>query len=307
MNLVFETLWNTVLYVLNTLVHNSPALILGILVAAAIQVYIDPEKMKGWLMRRSSVSVPATVAFGAFTPFCACGTMAVVLSMLATALPWGPVMAFLTSSPLMSPEEFVMMYGILGPTFAIALVAASLLIGLGSGYMTHIIEKKTHFLAGGTWKYDIAEFGFKDNLTDLAASLGRRQLTRLDEFNEKRAHVVQRYFANLRDEEHLILPGFDEANHRAWHLFMVRVKNEQSPVQRDQVIEQLTARGIQTSVHFIPLHYFTAYEKTGRWKRGDFPVAERIFEGAISLPLFPDMTDEQVDEVCGALRENLHP
>lgn len=146
MNLVFETLWNTVLYVLNTLVHNSPALILGILVAAAIQVYIDPEKMKGWLMRRSSVSVPATVAFGAFTPFCACGTMAVVLSMLATALPWGPVMAFLTSSPLMSPEGFVMMYGILGPTFAIALVAASLLIGLGSGYMTHIIEKKTHFL-----------------------------------------------------------------------------------------------------------------------------------------------------------------
>jgi uncharacterized protein len=146
MNLVFETLKDTVLYVLNTLVHNSPALILGVLVAAAIQVYVDPEKMKGWLMRRSSVSIPATVAFGAFTPFCACGTMAVVLSMLATALPWGPVMAFLTSSPLMSPEEFVLMYGILGPTFAIALVAASLLIGLGSGYATHIIEKKTHFL-----------------------------------------------------------------------------------------------------------------------------------------------------------------
>ncbi len=148
MELVFETLKNTVLYVLNTLMHNSPALILGILVAASIQVYVDPEKMKGWLMRRSAVSIPATVAFGAFTPFCACGTMAVVLSMLATALPWGPVMAFLTSSPLMSPGEFVMMYGILGPTFAIALVAASLLIGLGSGYTTHIIEKKTHFLVG---------------------------------------------------------------------------------------------------------------------------------------------------------------
>ena len=107
-------------YVLNTLVHNSPALILGVLVAAVIQVYVDPEKMKGWLMRRSSVSIPATVAFGAFTPFCACGTMAVVLSMLATSLPWGPVMAFLVSSPLMSPEEFVMMSGILGPAFAIA-------------------------------------------------------------------------------------------------------------------------------------------------------------------------------------------
>ena len=163
------------------------------------------------------------------------------------------------------------------------------------------------YSAGGTWKYDIAEFGFKDNLTDLAASLGRKQLARLDQFNERRAHAVQRYFANLRDEEHLVLPGFDEANHRAWHLFMVRVKNAQSPVHRDQVIEQLSKRGIQTSVHFIPLHYFTAYEKTGRWKKGDFPVAEGIFEGAISLPLFPDMTDEQVDEVCAALREILHP
>ena len=163
------------------------------------------------------------------------------------------------------------------------------------------------YTAGGTWRYDIAEFGFKDNLTDLAAALGRRQLKRLDEFNDRRARVVQRYFANLRDEEHVILPGFDEANHRAWHLFMVRIKNEQSPVQRDDVITELAARGIQTSVHFIPLHYFTAYQKLERWQKGDFPVAERIFEGAISLPLFPDMTDEQVDEVCHALREILHP
>ena len=148
MNPVFEMIKSTVLYVVNTLVHNSPALILGVLVAAAIQVYVDPEKMKGWLLRRSAVSIPATVAFGAFTPFCACGTMAVVLSMLATALPWGPVMAFLTSSPLMSPEGFVLMYGILGPAFAIALLVSSLVIGLGSGYITHIIEKKTHFLDG---------------------------------------------------------------------------------------------------------------------------------------------------------------
>ena len=163
------------------------------------------------------------------------------------------------------------------------------------------------YAAGGTWRYDIAEFGFKDNLTDLAASLGRRQLKRLDEFNERRARVVQRYFAHLRDEEHVILPGFDEANHRAWHLFMIRIKNEQSPVPRDEVIEQLAARGIQTSVHFIPLHYFTAYQKLERWQQGDFPIAERIFDGAISLPLFPDMTDDQVDEVCHALREILHP
>ena len=161
--------------------------------------------------------------------------------------------------------------------------------------------------AGGTWRYDVAEFGFKDNLTDLAAALGRRQLRRLDEFNEMRTRIAQRYFANLRDEEHLILPAFDEQNHRAWHIFMVRVKNEQSPVPRDDVITKLAERGVQTSVHFIPLHYFTAYQKLERWKKGDFPVAERIFDGAISLPLFPEMTDAEVDYVCEQLHDILHP
>ncbi|HKS92325.1 MAG TPA: DegT/DnrJ/EryC1/StrS family aminotransferase, partial [Tepidiformaceae bacterium] len=136
---------------------------------------------------------------------------------------------------------------------------------------------------------------------------GRSQLRRLEQFNEERDRVAARYFANLRDEEHLILPTIDESNRRVWHIFMVRVKNEQSPVPRDVVIEQLAARGIQTSVHFIPLHYFTAYQKYGGWKQGDFPVAEHIFDGAISLPIFPDMTDGQVDEVCQALREILHP
>jgi dTDP-4-amino-4,6-dideoxygalactose transaminase len=161
--------------------------------------------------------------------------------------------------------------------------------------------------AGGSWRYDIEEFGFKDNLTDIAASLGRTQLTKLEGFIEERTRVAQRYFANLRDEEHILLPAFSEENRQPWHLFMIRVKNDSSPVQRDQVIEQLTERGIGTSVHFIPLHYHTAYQKLGRWKKGDFPVAERFFEGEISLPMYPGMTNAEVDDVCQALREILHP
>ena len=159
--------------------------------------------------------------------------------------------------------------------------------------------------AGGSWRYDIVEFGFKDNLTDFAAALGRSQLAKLDQLTERRTALVQRYFENLCDAEHLILPGFSEENRQAWHLFVVRVRNESSPVPRDDVIRQLAARGIGTSVHFIPLHYHTAYRKLGHWRDGDFPVAEKAFEGAISLPLFPDMTIAQVDEVCEALREIL--
>ena len=160
--------------------------------------------------------------------------------------------------------------------------------------------------AGGSWRYDVAEFGFKDNLTDFAAALGRAQLKRLDDFTERRTNLVQRYFSNLRDEEHLILPGFSEGNRQAWHLFAVRVRNESAAVPRDDVIRKLAERAIQTSVHFIPIHYFTAYQKLGLWQKGDFPVAERIFDGAISLPLFPDMTATEVDTVCEALRDILH-
>jgi dTDP-4-amino-4,6-dideoxygalactose transaminase len=160
--------------------------------------------------------------------------------------------------------------------------------------------------AGGSWRYDIREFGFKDNLTDIAAALGRSQLKRLEHFIEQRTRVAQRYIANLGGEEHLSLPAFREENRHPWHLFMVRVP-ESSPVGRDEVIRQLAERGIGTSVHFIPLHYHTAYRKLGRWQKGDFPVAERIFEGAISLPMYPELTDAQVDEVCEALREILHP
>lgn len=148
MEFVWDLLKDTVMYVLGTLLHNLPALAIGVLVAGAMQVYVDPDRMRAWLTRRSSVSIPATVVFGAFTPFCACGTMAVVLSMVATALPWGPIMAFLTSSPLMSPEEFVLLSAVVSPQFAIALALSSLIIGIGSGYATHVIEKKTGFLKG---------------------------------------------------------------------------------------------------------------------------------------------------------------
>ena len=160
--------------------------------------------------------------------------------------------------------------------------------------------------AGGTWRYDIEEFGFKDNLTDIAAALGRSQLRKLESFIEERTRVAQRYFANLRDEEHLILPAFTEENRHPWHIFMIRVKDS-APASRDAVIAGLTERGIGTSVHFIPLHYHSAYKKLGRWSEGDFPVAEHFFAGEVTLPMYPELTNAEVDDVCQALREILRP
>lgn len=95
--------------------------------------------------------IPGSVTIGAVTPLCACGTMAVVLSLLTTALPWGPIMAFLVSSPLMSPDTFVLLSGFLGIKFAVALTAASIILGLGAGFTTHWIEKHTLLLNDQLW------------------------------------------------------------------------------------------------------------------------------------------------------------
>jgi len=121
---------------------------LSILIAVSITVYLDVEKLRKMFLRKPKTLILGSVSFGALTPLCACGTMAVVLSLLTTALPWGPIMAFLVSSPLMSPDTFVMMTGFVGLKFAIALAVASVLLGIFAGYITTYIEKNTSFLNG---------------------------------------------------------------------------------------------------------------------------------------------------------------
>jgi uncharacterized membrane protein YraQ (UPF0718 family) len=135
-------------YVGNTLIHNAPFLAFGIVTAAWIKVFINPEQVRFWLLKRTSVSIPSSVLFGALTPFCACGTMAVVISLFATALPWGPIMAFLTSSPLMSPSLFVFYSGIMGARFAVMMATASISIGMVGGITAHYLEKNTSWLEG---------------------------------------------------------------------------------------------------------------------------------------------------------------
>ena len=145
-----KLLSETITQVFRSLTHNWFPLSMAILVAAIMKVYINPEKLKQTLLRRSGISILASVIVGAFTPLCACGTMAVIIAMLTTTLPWGPIMAFLTSSPLMSPDGFIMLAGIINLNFAVAMTLASVIIGVGSGYITHIIEKKSDFLNNQT-------------------------------------------------------------------------------------------------------------------------------------------------------------
>jgi uncharacterized protein len=154
---VIQLLTNIMKEVAGSIIHNWIPLSLAILTAAIMRAHINPEKMKVVLLKKTKVSIVTSVAIGALTPLCACGTMGVIIGMLTTALPWGPIIAFLTSSPLMSPDGFIMIAGIINMKFAVALTAASIIIGLVSGFITHLIETKTVFL------YNQSRFADKKN------------------------------------------------------------------------------------------------------------------------------------------------
>ncbi|MGE5654484.1 MAG: permease [Bacillota bacterium] len=139
---------DVVLTVIGYLRADWLVLLLGVMVAAAVNVYVEPEKMKRLLRAKAGLSIPGAVAFGALTPLCACGTMAVMISMFVTAMPWGPVMAFLVSSPLTSPSEYLFEAAFLGPKFATAVALASVILGLSSGFAAHLLETRTRFFKG---------------------------------------------------------------------------------------------------------------------------------------------------------------
>lgn len=123
-------------------------LLAGILIASFVTVYVDANQLKDYFKKKSGYSLPGAVTFGALTPLCACGTTAVMLSMFVSALPWGPVMAFMISSPLTSPSEYLFETAFLGSQFANAMVVSSIALGLLAGVVAHSIEKYTAFFEG---------------------------------------------------------------------------------------------------------------------------------------------------------------
>ncbi|MCF8002259.1 MAG: permease [Halanaerobiales bacterium] len=120
-------------------------LLFGILTAVSIKVYLGSDQLKSWVKKNDKLSVFGSIGFGTFTPLCACGTMAVILSMFASYLPWGPIMAFLVSSPLTSPSQFIFQNRFLGFKLAMGVLTFSILLGIAGGLLASFLEKRTSF------------------------------------------------------------------------------------------------------------------------------------------------------------------
>lgn len=150
--------------------------------------------------------------------------------------------------------------------------------------------------------YEQIELGYNYRLTDIQAALGISQMRRLDMFVEKRRGLARRYGERLTDLP-LRMPLADPDDRSSWHLYSVRLGAE-APITRDEAVRRLTAAGIGTSLHYVPIHLHPYYRRLG-FKPGDFPEAERYAREALTLPLFPTLSHDEQDQVISALSDVL--
>lgn len=155
-----------------------------------------------------------------------------------------------------------------------------------------------------SWHYEVVAPGFKYNLSDPAAAIGRVQLRRARDMASRRATIAARYdeaFAHLP----LVPPsGPRPGDAHAWHLYVIRL-HDKAPVDRDNFIERMARSRVGCSVHFIPLHKHPYWRDRYRLADSDFPVASAEFERVVSLPIFSSMTDADVDRVIDATVDSL--
>ncbi len=156
-----------------------------------------------------------------------------------------------------------------------------------------------------SWEYDVVAPGFKYNMPDVNAAIGLAQLERAWEFRAERERCARHYFEALNDIAGVDLPSMHVAQEdHAWHLFTI-VLNSEARLNRNRCIELLAEKGIDTSVHYKPLHRMTYYKNTYHLKPEDFPNAERIWKGCISLPIYPSLKNEELEYICQALHDIL--
>ncbi len=159
------------------------------------------------------------------------------------------------------------------------------------------------YTAAGSWFYEVSDAGFKYNLTDMAAALGRVQLRRLHEMRDARARLAARYHAAFAAvgvvERPVTRPGVDHA----WHLYPIRLRLERLTIDRARFVQELKERQIGASVHFIPLHRQPFYAGRYGYVPAQFPVAEAAYPRLVSLPIYSRMTDDDVDSVVAAVAD----
>ena len=160
----------------------------------------------------------------------------------------------------------------------------------------------SRFEARGSWYYEIVEAGFKYNLTDLAGAIGFEQLKKANTFWQQRRDVASLYTEMLAPySDFLEVPKEIRNRQSSWHLYPIKLRLDALCIDRAQFIEELKARGITCSVHWMPLHLHPYYRERYQYKPEQLPAASAVWPRLVSLPLYPNMTEGETAYVCDSI------
>lgn len=157
-----------------------------------------------------------------------------------------------------------------------------------------------------SWYYEVDRAGFKYNMNDIQAAIGIQQLPKLQGLHTRRVQIAAQYNQAFRQFEQLQVPVERDDVEHAWHLYVLRLNLDLWDITRNQFIEELKQRNISSSVHFIPVHMLRYYREKYGYTPESFPVAYREYQRMVSLPLYPQMTDQDVQDVIEAVSEIAH-
>jgi len=173
-------------------------------------------------------------------------------------------------------------------------------------FRTHGITKDKDKLLNydGPWYYEMQELGYNYRLTDFQCALGLGQLKKIDKFIQRRREIVKKYNSEFKDIPEMKIPKINPINSNSvWHIYMIQVNLEKLEVDRKKIYEALRAENIGVNVHYIPIHLQPYYRKRFGYHLGDFPKAENYYSRAITLPVFPKMSDKDIDDVIKAVKK----
>lgn len=166
-------------------------------------------------------------------------------------------------------------------------------------FRTHGITRNLDLLENkdeGPWYYEQLDLGYNYRITDIQCALGINQLNKIDDFVAKRRKIVKRYNEAFMNLEEIVIPFQDKSVNSSWHLYVVKFNLEKLKVGRREIFEVLRKEGLGVNVHYIPVYYFPYYKKLG-YEEGLCPNAEELYKRIITLPLYPKMSDEDVEYV----------
>jgi len=149
--------------------------------------------------------------------------------------------------------------------------------------------------SGGSWRYDVIDNGNKYNPTDITSALGLVQLEKLEEMRDKRESISNRYDKAFKDKIEVLQIKNDRRT--SFHLYVIKVNN------RDELYDKLKEVGVNTSVHFIPIHEMSYYKEKYNYTKSDYPIANRVFEKSLSLPIYPDLEEDAVTYIIEKVLE----